>query len=161
MARKSPTSKRQRVLDVMHELRSGTAKDVAARLPHMTAWECGHYLCSLGRYGALHSARTSAKHSRYFVDRDEAQQYLQVHGAYVPPALRGDTAASQTVTLRHATMRLDPAQVTIQRDGAQVTVGRPYTHDPRYQFPPDTTRLPPGMQGAGFVADWQQRRGQA
>lgn len=153
-----PISKRQQVLNVMLQIRSGTSRDVARHLPGWTAQECGHYLVSLANYGKLFPARTSAKHSRYFVDQAEAQRYLQAHGAYVPPALRGDTANSRTVTLRHASARLDPHQTTVTPDGVKLTVGRAYTHDPRYQFPPDVTRLPPGMVGAGFVADWNRRR---
>jgi hypothetical protein len=151
---------RSRVLQAIRTARSGSPADIAKLVPGCTPRRVGGYLCSLAEYGLIYPARTAHKTTRYFAEKDAAQQHLDAHGGpYVPPELRGSTAASKTKPLRYVALRLDPAAEVIVRDGVKVTVGRPYTHDRRYQFPPDLTRLPAGLSGAGFVADWNQRRG--
>jgi hypothetical protein len=152
-------SMRSRVLQAIRKAGSGSPAEIAKLVPGCTPRRVGGYLCSLAEYGLIYPARTAHKTTRYFADKAEAQAHLDAHGGpYVPPELRGNTAASNTKPLRHAAARLDPGAVVEDRGGVKVTVGRPYTHDPRYQLPPGTTRLPPGMHGAGFVADWNHRR---
>jgi hypothetical protein len=149
---------RSQVHQAILKMGNGSPAEVAQLVPRCTPRRVGGYLCSLAEYGLIYPARTAHKVTRYFACKEEAQAHLEKHGAYVAPELRGNTAASKTQPLRPVAMRLDPSAEVIVRDGVKVTVGRPYTHDPRYQLPPDVTRLPAGMSGAGFVADWNQRR---
>ena len=153
-------SMRSQVHQAILKMGSGSPAEVAKLVPRCTPRRVGGYLCSLAEYGLIYPARTEHKVTRYFARKEDAQAHLDLHGAYVPPELRGNTTASKTKPLRHVALRLDPEQVTVDRDGVPVTVCRSYTHDPRDQLPPDLTRLPSGMQGAGFVAEWEQRRQQ-
>ena len=152
-------SMRSRVLEAIRAARSGTPAELAKLLPSYTPSQVGRYLASLAEHGLIYPARTAHKTTRYFIDKTEAQAHLDANGGpYVPPELRGNTTASKTRPLRQAPAPLPPGAVVEERDGVKYTVGRPYTHDTRFQFPPGTKRLPAELEGAGFVADWNQRR---
>lgn len=104
----------------------------------------------LMKTGKLHRARTGYHDSRYFVDPAVRDAYLAQVGEYVPPAQRSHRAISRVSLDRNAPVVV-PANV-------KVTICPSWTHDPRIQFDPAITRLPPNLKGAGFVQEWNRKR---
>ncbi len=121
------------------------------QLRDATGWpmaDCATHLYVLTERGYCWSVRVTYRHSIYFSTPEAAERY------------DGRRWEPSQVKPRPNRPRPVPAAEgeVIVPEGVQVQVGPAYTHDSRFQFAPGTTRLPEGMQGAGFVAEWNRLR---
>jgi hypothetical protein len=150
-----PNCVHYQVLRLLREVGHLTPAQLRERRPDITSVMCAQHLYKLDRVGHCWSARITRKRVVYFSTPEARDEYIAKGGiggiGYIEPLKPKPPRAPSYVKADPEAPAIVPAHVKVQ-------VCPHWTHDPRIQFPPDLKRLPPDMQGAGFVAEWNRLR---
>ncbi len=136
---------RYQVLALLREVGYLTAERLTELRPDITRVQAAHHLYMLHRIGHCWSKRITRKVVTYFA---------------TPELMEADEPAPKPKPkpMQNVATKLDPQAPAKIPEGVTVQVCKPWTHDPRTQVDPAIKRLPPDMQGAGFVAEWNRLR---
>ena len=134
---------RYQVLALLRDVGELTAERLHELRPDITRIQATHHLYMLHHVGHCWCKRLTRKHAIYFA----TPELMEQHAPTPKPKPR-----------ERSYTKADPQAPAIVPEGVKITIGPSWTHDPRIQFAPGTTRLPDGLKGAGFVDEWNRLR---